>query len=236
MSEKNFIYLHPTPVRLWHWLNALGIVTLCATGIQIRFPDVLNIFGSYRAAIVLHNTAGLVVAISFSLWFFYYTLGARTISKIYIPVSSDLKRGLLRQAFFYFFLYFFGCDNPHHPTPDSKFNPLQKSAYLAIMFVLMPLISLTGILLMNVSPLRELVLMAGGLKILVGLHFLLACSLGAFLFTHVYLTTLGHTPLAHTKSMWTGWEEAEDHGGEAEAAHHGNPVPESAMARVKVTP
>ena len=39
MSEKNMIYLHPLPVRIWHWLNALGIVTLCITGIQIRFPE-----------------------------------------------------------------------------------------------------------------------------------------------------------------------------------------------------
>ena len=114
------------------------------------------------------------------------------------------------RSFFYFFLYFFGRPNPHHATPDNKFNPMQKSAYLAIMFVLMPIVSLTGILLMNVSPLRELILAAGGLKTLDLLHYLAACSLGAFLFTHVYLTTLGHTPLAHTKSMVTGWEEEED--------------------------
>jgi len=85
-----------------------------------------------------------------------------------------------------------------------------------------PIVSLTGILLMNVSPLRELILAAGGLKMLDTLHYLAACSLGAFLFTHVYLTTLGHTPLAHTKSMWTGWEEEEE-GGE-ESGHHAGEV------------
>ncbi len=211
MSKHNMIYLHPMPVRIWHWLNALGIITLCLSGAQIRFPDYLSIFGSYRAAILLHNTAGIVVALSFSLWFFYYSFGSRTLTKIYVPTGDDLKRGVFRQAFFYFFLYFFGCPNPHHSTPDNKFNPMQKSAYLAIMFVLMPLVSLTGILLMNVSPLRELVLAAGGLKILVGLHFLMACSLGAFLFTHVYLTTLGKTPTAHITPMWTGWEDEEVH-------------------------
>ena len=101
---------------------------------------------------------------------------------------------------------------------------MQKSAYLAIMFVLVPLVSLTGILLMNVSPLRELILVAGGLKLLVGLHFLLACSLCAFLFTHVYLTTLGHTPLAHTASMWTGWEEEEEEHHEQTEPHAGQHV------------
>ena len=222
MSEKKMIYLHPTPVRIWHWLNALGIITLSLTGVQIRFPEYVNLFGSYRSAILLHNTAGIVVALSFSIWFFYYSMSARNLGNIYVPNADDMKRGILRQIGFYFFLYFFGCPNPHHATPDKKFNPMQKSAYLAVMFVLMPLVSLTGIFLMNVSPLRELVLMIGGLKILAVTHFLVACSLCAFLFTHVYLTTLGHTPLAHTKSMWTGWEEEEEgHGESGDHAGHG---------------
>jgi thiosulfate reductase cytochrome b subunit len=68
---------------------------------------------------------------------------------------------------------------------------------------------------MNVGPLREMVLMIGGLKILVILHFLLGCSLFAFLFTHVYLATLGKTPLAYFKPMFTGWEKEEEHGQEA---------------------
>lgn len=204
------IYLQPVPVRIWHWLNAFGIITLIASGSQIRFPEYISLFGSYKAAILLHNTAGILVSASFSLWFFYYTCVARRMTALYVPSTEELKHGLLRQAIFYFFNYFRGMPSPHHATPENKFNPMQKSAYLAIMFVLMPLVSLTGILLMNVAPLREFVLLMGGLKILVGLHFLLACSLFAFLFTHVYLATLGHTPMSYIKPMWTGWEEVED--------------------------
>jgi thiosulfate reductase cytochrome b subunit len=212
------IYLQPLPVRIWHWLNALGIVTLCITGAQIRFPEYVTICGTYRSAIMLHNTAGLVVAVSFSIWFFYYKL-SNTITKIYVPKVNDLTIGLFRQVLFYFLTYFCGAPNPHHATPDNKFNPLQKSAYLAIMFVLMPFVSLTGIFLMNMGPMREIVLVIGGLKILVALHFLLACSLCAFLFTHVYLATLGSTPLAYFKPMWTGWEKVEEHEHGAHKAH-----------------
>ena len=207
MNGENRIYLQPTPVRIWHWLNAFGIVTLIATGAQIRFPEYVALFASYKSAILLHNTAGLVVAGSFSLWFFYYSCVARNMFKIYVPNKEDLQHGLLRQARFYMLTYFLGWPNPHHPTPGNKFNPMQKSAYLAIMFVLVPLVSLTGILLTNVEPLRNLVILVGGLKILAALHFLLACSLCAFLFTHVYLATLGHTAFAYIKPMWTGWEE-----------------------------
>lgn len=209
MNAKK-VYLQPTPVRLWHWLNACGIITLILSGAQIRFPEFITLFGSYRNAVVTHNWAGMIVAVSFSLWFFYYALYAGTLAKLYVPDGEDLKHGLVRQAFFYFFRYFRGEPNPHHATPEHKFNPLQKSAYLAIMFVLMPLVSITGILLMNVSPLRELVLMVGGLKLLVAAHFLLGCSLFAFLFTHVYLATLGKTVFAYIKPMVTGWEEVEE--------------------------
>jgi len=209
MAEKHLVYLQPKPVRIWHWLNAVGILTLCLSGAQIRFPEYLSFLGSYKAAVMLHNTAGYVVSVSFIFWLVYYALFARSMAKLYVPKLDDLQNGVLRQLKYYLLTYFIGWENPHHPTPENKFNPLQKSAYLAIMFVLVPLVCLTGIILANVEPLQGLIVLLGGMKILIGLHFLLACSLCAFLFTHVYLATLGHTPLAHIKEMWTGWEEHE---------------------------
>jgi len=212
VKEKEYIYLTPMPGRIWHWLNALGIVTLCVTGAQIRFPEHVNVFGSYKSAIELHNTAGIVVAVSYVLWLLYYGLVARTLVKLYVPNLNDLKSGLFRQALFYFFQYFIGgYPNPHHTTPENKFNPLQKSTYLAIMLVLIPLVVLTGFMLLNVAPLRELIVLMGGLRVLVSSHFLIACSFNAFLFAHIYLATLGHTPFAHFKPMWHGWEEVEEH-------------------------
>jgi thiosulfate reductase cytochrome b subunit len=207
MQEK--IYLTPTPVRIWHWLNAFGIVTLILTGAEIRFPEYVQILGNYRAAVRLHNTAGVVVAFSFALWFIYYGFVARKLLRIYVPTMDDFKRGMISQALFYCYQYFKGEPNPHHQTPDDKFNALQKTAYAAIMFVFTPLVILTGVLLMNVSPLRNMVLAVGGLKLLITAHWLLACIFCSFLFTHLYLATLGHTPFAHFKPMWTGWEEVE---------------------------
>ena len=209
MEHTTKIYLTPTPVRIWHWLNALGIITLCATGAQIRFPEHVHLFGTFKSAVALHNAAGIVVAVSFMLWLVYYLLVARSLVKLYVPNQEDLQHGILRQAWFYFFNFFRGKPNPHHTTPDNKFNPMQKAAYLVIMMVLVPLVIVSGFLIMNIGPMREILLLAGGLKLMVGLHFLLACSLCAFIFTHVYLATLGHTPFAHFVPMWTGWEEVE---------------------------
>jgi hypothetical protein len=35
---------------------------------------------------------------------------------------------------------------------------------------------------------------------------------------HIYLATLGHTPLEHFKQMWNGWEE--------ETVEDGSPTPD----------
>jgi thiosulfate reductase cytochrome b subunit len=207
MSEK--IYLTPTPVRIWHWLNAFGIFTLILTGAEIRFPEYVQLLGNYKAAVRLHNTAGVIVALSFALWFIYYGFVARNLLRIYVPTVEDFKKGMITQAIFYGYQYFRGGPNPHHSTPDNKFNALQKTAYAAVMFVFTPLVILTGLLLMNVSPLRNMVMAVGGLKLLINAHWLLACIFCAFVFTHLYLATLGHTPFAHFKPMWTGWEEVE---------------------------
>ncbi|MBN2645709.1 MAG: cytochrome b/b6 domain-containing protein [Desulfuromonadaceae bacterium] len=210
MQER--IYLTPTPVRIWHWLNALGIVTLCVTGAQIRFPEYVNFFGTYKAAIRLHHTAGIVVALSFILWLFYYGVVAKMLVKLYVPTGEDLKVGAIRQAIFYFFYYFTGTkENPHQESPTNKFNPMQKGAYVVIMMVLVPLIIVTGLVLLNLEPLRELLHVFGGVRVVAGIHFLVACALCAFLPTHFYLATLGHTPFAHFKPMWTGWEDHHDH-------------------------
>ncbi|MCJ7499779.1 cytochrome b/b6 domain-containing protein [bacterium] len=208
MNEK--IYLTPTPVRIWHWLNAFGIITLVLTGAEIRFPEYAQVLGNYKAAVRLHDTAGIVVTLSFGLWFIYYAFVARNLLRLYIPSREDIQRGMIRQAVFYGYQYFRGGPNPHHQTPENKFNALQKTAYAAIMFVCIPLVIVTGVLMMNVSSLREMVMAVGGLRLLIGAHWLVACVFCAFLFTHIYLATLGHTPFAHFKPMWTGWEEAED--------------------------
>lgn len=78
------------------------------------------------------------------------------------------------------------------------------------MFVLVPVICLSGILLLNITPLRQWLFLVGGVKLVISVHFLVGACFFAFLFIHVYLATMGHTLLAHFKPMWTGWEELDD--------------------------
>jgi len=204
------IYITALPIRIWHWVNALSIITLCLTGIQIRFPDYFHLFGDYRNAIALHNAAGWMVSGVFLLFLWYYGVTTRTLMKLYVPDAHDLKHGLMKQFQFYALAYFKGSHNPHTPSEDRKFNAIQKASYCGLMLFLTPIIIVTGILLLQISPMREWVLMIGGLKVIISVHFLVGCCFGAFLFVHLYLATLGHTFWAHFEQMWTGWEEVPD--------------------------
>ncbi|MCD6526485.1 MAG: cytochrome b/b6 domain-containing protein [Desulfuromonas sp.] len=208
MENNDRIYMTPLPVRIWHWTNAFGIVTLCLTGAQIRFPEHFKLFGAYSNAVNVHHLAGLIVLASFILWVFYYAVIAKMMAKLYLPTEKDIKSGIINQALYYFFYYFTGTkENPHHESPTNKFNPMQKCAYVAIMMVLVPLVIITGLVLLNMETLSSVLVMFGGVRMVAEIHFLVACGLGAFLPTHFYLATLGHTPFAHFKPMITGWED-----------------------------
>lgn len=207
MEGQDKIYITPMPIRIWHWVNALAIVTLCATGAQIRFPEWINLFGPYKGAIRLHNTAGVVASGSFLIWLGYYLFVGRNLLRLYLPTINDVRTGFVRQAVFYVYYYFKGGKNPHVTSPDNKFNPLQKASYLVMMLFLLPVTIVTGVLLFRVEPIQSLLGVAGGIRLVTGLHYLLASIFTAFLFVHAYLATLGRTPLEHFKPMWTGWEE-----------------------------
>ena len=50
----------------------------------------------------------------------------------------------------------------------------------------------------------------GGVRVVDTIHAVLFIVLFAFIFVHVYLTTLGRTASEHVKAMVTGYEEVDD--------------------------
>ena len=76
------------------------------------------------------------------------------------------------------------------------------------MLVLFPVQIGTGVLLMDVVRLAPLIEVLGGLGVVAGVHVAVSFALLAFLFVHVYLSTLGPTALGHIRAMVTGYEES----------------------------
>ena len=204
------IYLHPLPVRIWHWINAVSFLVLIVTGLQIRYRELLGMM-KFRTAVDIHNFFGFILIVNFFFWLAFYLLSGKI--RVYIPPLNIRKfiTGCVQQARYYGYGLFIGEENPHHSTPDNKFNPMQQLAYLGIMMLLIPLQLWTGLLLWDVKAFSGWIDMFGGIKIVDTVHVFIFLFLSSFLFVHVYLTTLGHTATEHIKAMFTGYEEIEEH-------------------------
>ena len=48
------VYLHPLPLRIWHWVNALLVILLLATGIQFRVPGIASLW-PHNPSLGLHK-------------------------------------------------------------------------------------------------------------------------------------------------------------------------------------
>jgi thiosulfate reductase cytochrome b subunit len=204
MTDEKLMYVHPAPVRVWHWLNAVGFIILIITGIQIRFAEIVSWF-SLEEAIQLHNYVGFVVIAAYGLWVSFY-FGTMKI-KLYFPNPLTFLPKAMAQIKYYGSGIFKGDPNPHHMTPDNKFNALQQQAYLGIMFIFLPAQMISGLFLWRVKRFENYIELIGGIKIVSTIHVLLFFFFLTFIFVHAYLATLGHTPLAHFKAMFTGYEE-----------------------------
>jgi thiosulfate reductase cytochrome b subunit len=203
------LYVNPLPVRIWHWANALGFVLLILTGLQIRYVGQIDLM-SFRAAIVLHNWIGFVLIANFFIWLGFYLFTDKI--KVYHPELSPTKyfKASFRQMQFYGYGIFRGEPNPHHVSVYRKFNPLQSMMYQIVMMILVPVQFFSGVLLWDLTRFAPIVDGLGGVRVVDTVHVLIFIFFCGFIFVHVYLSSLGHTPSAHFKAMITGYEEVED--------------------------
>jgi Ni/Fe-hydrogenase b-type cytochrome subunit len=204
------VYLHPLPIRIWHWVNALAFIILIVTGAQVRFGNVLHLF-SFETAVTIHSLTGFILVGNYFIWLVYY-LATRNI-KIYIPPLHhpvEFAKKAIRQAKFYGLGIMVGDHNPHHSTFDNKFNPMQQVSYLMIMVLLIPLQLITGLLLWDPKLFSPVINLVGGIQVIDIVHVLLWIFFSAFIIVHFYLATLGHTTFAHIIAMFTGFEEEEE--------------------------
>ena len=210
------IYVHPLPVRVWHWINALGFVAMIVTGFQIRYIGLIDLM-SFRSAVILHEWIGFLLIANFFIWLLFYLFSDKI--KVYHPELSPMKhfQASFRQAMFYGYGIFKGDPNPHHVSVYQKFNSMQSMSYQVIMLLLVPLQFYTGVLLWDVKRFSGMIDVLGGVRVVDTAHVLIFIFFSGFIFMHIYLATLGHTRMAHIMSMINGYEESveegHDHGG-----------------------
>ncbi len=203
------LYIHPLPVRIWHWVNAFGFVVLILTGIHIRYADLLQLV-SFATAVRIHNWTGFVLIANYFVWLSFYLLTDKI--TVYHPELDPKKyfKHAIAQAMYYGYGIFRGDPNPHHVSAYHKFNALQSITYQIVMMILVPIQFYTGLLLWNLERFKGSVELLGGVRVVATVHVTLFIFFVAYIFGHVYLGSLGHTTSAHFKAMITGYEDVDE--------------------------
>jgi thiosulfate reductase cytochrome b subunit len=261
IPQPEVVYRHSLMVRITHWVNALCLLVLLMSGLQIFNAHPTLYFGSTsepdRAVLGLdavERDDGSYAGVTTIGGYAFDTTGVLGLSRgpsgrieargfpqwLTLPSYRDLATGRRWHFFFAWLLVFNGLaylaysflsGHVHRdlsPTRDElkhighsiseharllfpkgeeakRYNVLQKLAYLAVIFGLLPLVFLTGL---TMSPAMDaaypfLLDIFGGRQSARTIHFLCAFGLTAFFIVHIVMVFLSGA-FNNIRSMITG--------------------------------
>jgi thiosulfate reductase cytochrome b subunit len=201
MAESRKIYFYPVWLRIWHGINALGIVILVITGISLQSTEWS--FIGFNSAISLHNIAGAAVTLSYFIFFMGNLF--TTNGKFYIVKPKGFIKRPMKQAYYYIWGMFHNMKAPYPLSEKRKFNPLQKYSYIIVMYILVPLVIISGIALLYPEIIIENIYHYSGIFITAIFHSALGFFISIFLVVHIYICTIGKSPVDNFKSIINGW-------------------------------
>jgi Ni/Fe-hydrogenase b-type cytochrome subunit len=223
MANRLF-YRHRLSTRIWHWINAVTIFVMLMSGLMIfnahprlywghfganfdaawlelpRFPGWATIPSTYNLSVARqwHLAFAWILAFGFlfyclrSLWNGHFRDDVALSRAEVVP--KHLWADIVKHAKFDFH------------SEDARYNPLQKITYSLILFIILPLVILTGL---TMSPGIDaawpwLADLLGGRQSARSIHFLCAGAIAAFIIIHLLLVLLAG-PINEIRSMITGW-------------------------------
>lgn len=196
VTRNTSVYVYEAPVRLWHWINALAIFTLCITGYLIGSPlpsvemsEATHqfIFGYIRFA---HFAAAMIMTVGFFgriYWAFVGNSHARQM--FWLPFwRREWRREVVDEIKWYAFM-------KKTPRKYVGHNPLAQIAMFFFMTIGMTFMILTGFALYSegvgrgslvdtlFGPLLDFV---GGSQTMHQLHHLGMWAIVIFIIIHIY--------------------------------------------------
>lgn len=226
-SARRIAYRHRLPTRIWHWVNALTVFVMLMSGLMILnahprlywgqfganfdhawlsfgyrpFPGWATIPSTYNLAAARRwhlafawvLVAGLLIFLLVSLW-------NRHVQRDLKPTKAELAPSHVWQ------------DIREHarlnfPKGEAalRYNTLQKLSYVAVIFVLLPLMFLTGL---TMSPGMDaawpwLVVLFDGRQSARSIHFIVAAAILLFIIVHLVMVVLAG-PINEIWSMISG--------------------------------
>jgi thiosulfate reductase cytochrome b subunit len=204
MSDK--LYLYPVWLRVWHAINALFFLVLLISGISMQYSNPAYPLLPFDVAVSSHNISGIAIFIAY---LFYLVAFLATPNKKHYRIQrKGLMERLVKQIKYYTFGYFKGEEAPYPTSENAKFNPLQQFTYVGVIFVLYPILIVTGLALMFPEAIVDNFFGIGGTLLTAMLHATAGFLVSLFLFIHLYFATMGATVGANFKSIVNGYHES----------------------------
>ena len=202
-AQEHKLYLYPLWLRIWHGINGLGIIILIITGMSMQYSSAKFVLMDFQLSINLHNFAGVFISLSY-LIFFLGNMFTKN-KKFYRIKPKGFQKRLLKQAKYYMFGMFKGETSPFPVSEKRKFNPLQKVSYVIVMYLVVPMLVITGIALLFPELIIEEVYNLSGVMLTAVFHGILGFCVFIFLLIHLYVASIGKSPKANFKGIITGW-------------------------------
>jgi len=197
-EQGGWVKIHPLFVRVTHWINALGILMMVASGWRIynaaplfpfRIPSELTLGGWLGGALQWHFAAMWLIVINGLAYVGYGIVSGHFRRKLF-PVTpgavirdiAEALRGKLAHA------------------DLSVYNAAQRAAYLAIILCAVALV-LSGMAIWKPVQLQELTALFGGYESARVVHFLAMALLVFIVLVHIAMVILVPRTLP---TMFTG--------------------------------
>jgi thiosulfate reductase cytochrome b subunit len=183
-----WIRVHPLVVRVTHWINALAVLVMVASGWQIynasplfasfTFPDALTLGGWLAGGLQWHFAAMWVLAIN-GLLYVVYGIASGHFRRKLLPISPRAVLHDVGQAL--------RGKLAHEDL--TVYNAAQRAAYLVLILSFTVLIA-SGLAIWKPVQLQELAALMGGYEGARLLHFFAMALVVLIVIVHIVMVAL----------------------------------------------
>jgi thiosulfate reductase cytochrome b subunit len=205
MTNDTTRRLHPLPLRIMHWINAVAIFIMIGSGWKIYDDDVIFSFLRFPDSIVIGKWAqyglewhffGMWIFVLNGLAYLSYGIATGRFRRKLFPISLREVFVTIGEAMRFRLRH----DDLTH------YNAVQKVLYLGVMMVGI-LIVISGLALWKPVQFSELASLFGSFQNIRLVHFLCMAAIVAFILVHVTLALLVPQSLV---AMLTGGPAIDD--------------------------
>jgi thiosulfate reductase cytochrome b subunit len=189
---------HPAVVRITHWLMALSVLVMIASGWRIynaspifgfTFPEAFTLGGDVEAALARHNDPGVASALAWHFAGMWVLAISYLLFMLWGLASGHFRRDFLPIGPKLFFRDFIAAARFRLEHRLGTYNAVQKVFYWGVLALVATML-VSGIAIWKPVQTYPLEVLFGGFQGARIVHFLAMAGICAFVLVHVALVVL----------------------------------------------